>query len=666
MVKGESVASKTFRSALAIALALASAQAAALGLGQIEVRSRINEPLLAEIPVIYSDPSELEQLQARLASPETFARVGLDPPRGTVADLQFAVALDARGQTVIRVTSSQPVSTSLLVFLVEVDSGQSRVVREYSALIDAPRNAPVAAGPAIQAPQVAMPSTVTRPPVVAAAPADPSPDASPAEAPSPTAPTPAAPQPVPAPPDPDAVAVAPSPAATPPPPAPAPPAATTPDEYGPVKRGETLSQIAGQMDTGYSLDQTMIALLRANPDAFIGEDINFIKRGAVLRVPQAAEISGISPDEASVLVQGQVERWREARLPPPQPVEVASADTSAAAIRQPASPAARRVADARLEIVPSAGNRGTQAGTRSGASAGGEGEMLRQQLQQNKEDLAARDAEVAELQTRIAELEKLQQQQGQLLTLKDSELAAAQQRLADSNRTTAAAPAATATTAQAAQPAPATATRDMGWLWPLGIVVLALAALAGWWFSRRRRVPGEPARRTFDTESLAASFPAAAPSPAGVEPANAVRESSLAPVKPGRATRRPASGNGRRTVPAATVPVAPVPVEGMPEPAAPAPVDPAQEIAPAMPAPTWTAAGHAAPTWHSGNAPPAAMPAAAATLPRAALGQESIELARAYIDLGDDDTARSLLQEVIDIGDADARTAAAKMLRDLP
>ena len=173
MVKGESVASKMFRSALAIALALASGQAAALGLGQIEVRSKINEPLLAEIPVIYSDPSELEQLQARLASPETFARVGLEAPRGTVADLQFTVALDARGQTVIRVTSSQPVNTSLLVFLVEVDSGQSRVVREYSALIDAPRNAPIAAGPVIQAPQVAMPNTVTRPPVVSAPPAAP-------------------------------------------------------------------------------------------------------------------------------------------------------------------------------------------------------------------------------------------------------------------------------------------------------------------------------------------------------------------------------------------------------------------------------------------------------------------------------------------------------------
>lgn len=653
-----------FRSALAIALALVSAQAAALGLGQIEVRSKINEPLLAEIPVIYSDPSELEQLQARLASPETFARVGLEPPRGTVADLQFAVVLDARGQTVIRVTSSRPVDTSLLVFLVEVDSGQSRVVREYSALIDAPRNAPVAAAPVIQAPQVAMPNTVSRPPVASTPPVAPSSAASTAPAqPSP----PDTPAPDAAPPSPDAVPVVPTPVAAVPAPAPsavAPaPAAASPAEYGPVKAGQTLSQIAGALGSGYSLNQTMIALLRANPDAFIDEDINFIKRGAVLRVPQPAEISGLSPAEASVLVQVQVERWREAQRPAPQPVEAASTDTMASApsSAQLATPAARRVADARLEIVPSASSRGTQAGTRSGASAGGEGEMLRQQLQQNKEDLAARDAEVVELQTRIAELEKLQQQQGQLLTLKDSELAAAQQRLAESNRGTAAVPVTTATAAEAVQPAPDTTARDMGWAWPLGIVVLALAALLGWWFSRRRATDA-PTRRSFDTQSLAAGFPAASPSAQDVQPVSSTADSLAVPVKPVRAARRPATGNGKRTPP-----VAPMPAAGVPDAGASEPVALMPDIAPATSAPAWTSAGFPAPTWHAGNAPsPAPTAVTPATTPKAALGHESIELARAYIDLGDDATARSLLQEVIDIGDADARTAAARMLRDLP
>src|SRR3546814_5694098 len=75
-------------------------------------------------------------------------------------------------------------------------------------------------------------------------------------------------------------------------------------------------------------------------------------------------------------------------------------------------------ADARLEIVPPSGDDARQAGTRSGIQAGGEGDMLKE-LQQTKETLAARDAEVQDLKTRVAELEKLQQDQQQLIALKD-------------------------------------------------------------------------------------------------------------------------------------------------------------------------------------------------------------------------------------------------------
>ena len=54
--------------ALSLLLTAAAGPAFGLGLGQIQVKSRMNEPLVADIPVITNDPSELEQLQARLAS----------------------------------------------------------------------------------------------------------------------------------------------------------------------------------------------------------------------------------------------------------------------------------------------------------------------------------------------------------------------------------------------------------------------------------------------------------------------------------------------------------------------------------------------------------------------------------------------------------------------
>src|SRR3546814_3324379 len=85
-----------------------------------------------------------------LASPETFARVGLEPPDSTVSGLQFTVALDPQGRPVIRVTSAEPINASLLTFLLEVDWGQGRLVREYSALLDAPETVAAPAQPPIQ------------------------------------------------------------------------------------------------------------------------------------------------------------------------------------------------------------------------------------------------------------------------------------------------------------------------------------------------------------------------------------------------------------------------------------------------------------------------------------------------------------------------------------
>ncbi|MBC7991314.1 MAG: hypothetical protein H7Y19_17270 [Luteimonas sp.] len=608
-------------------LALVAGPAFALGLGQIEVKSQRDQPLLAEIPIISSDPAELENLQARLASPETFARIGLEPPQGVVSDLQFTVALDAQGRPVIRVTSAVPVQQPLLTFLIEVDWGEGRLVREYSALLDAPRTVSAPAQPPIQAPTVAPPNTIVREPEtpvaavpVAPAPPTPEPDAAPAATPA---------QPLETPPPATDIVAAP-PAATPPEPvtpAPAPTAPTAPTgndgEYA-VKRGDTLGEIAGGIaSSDYTLDQTMLALLRANPDAFIDGNINLVKQGAVLRVPTSGELASLGADEAAVMVRDQIEQWREARQPAPQPAALAG-DDEAAPARAASTNNAPRVADARLEIVPPSSNSGRRAGTRSGIDAGGEGDMLRQDLQQTKETLAARDSEVEDLKARVADLEKLQQQQQQLITLKDSELAAAQQRLAASNQQ-AAAPATSIST-----PAPTSADSGnaMVWVWS-GVALLALGLLA-WWLSQRRRPPVEPAARTFNTAAMAASIPSTTGKPvAGTAPAD-VEE----PVKP--------------TFVEAASKAAPEPV------AAP------------TPAPAWNANAAVMPTWHA-DASTTTKAADTAASPESALpaGQERIELARAYIDLGDVDTARSLLREVMDNGDSVARGEASRLLREL-
>ena len=487
-----------FRAAMCgLALVLFAGQALALGLGRIEVKSRAGQPLLAEIQVVSSDPAELDQLRARLASPETFRRIGLAAPDAVVSGLEFTVALDARGNPVIRVTSREPVTQPTLTFLVEVDWGQGRLVREYSALVDAPQTVSAPAQPAIQAPVAASSNTIVREPEAAAvAEAGDAPaggdtaaeEAQPAPGAEEAAPVAAESTP--------AVVAAPAPASVPAPvPAAAPMAA---GEYGPVKEGETLGEIAATLaGDGVSREQAIVGLFRANPQAFIADNLNLMRRGAVLRIPDRADIAALDQREARALMREQIAAWRDMTRPAPQP-DAAVADAAApvgegaeqgqATGDAAAADTARRTADARLEIVPPSAGDGRQAGIRSGIQAGGEGEMLRQELQQelqqNQETLAARDAEVAELKARVADLERLQAQQAQLITMKDSELAAVQERLAD----------APASTGEAAPDAAAADAGGLPWAWiGLGLLVAVLVA----WLLLRRAP--KAAARTWDS-----------------------------------------------------------------------------------------------------------------------------------------------------------------------
>src|SRR3546814_4675892 len=76
----------------------------------------------------------------------------------------------------------------------------------------------------------------------------------------------------------------------------------------------------------HSLDQVMLALLRAKPDAFIKVNINLVKAGAVLRIPDGSELSEYSAREARAIVHEQIGQWREMRKAAEQPAAVAAQD----------------------------------------------------------------------------------------------------------------------------------------------------------------------------------------------------------------------------------------------------------------------------------------------------------------------------------------------------
>lgn len=615
-------AMRSIQGVMVLILALFSSTAMALGLGNIRVLSKPGQPLVAEIPVITSDPGELDNARAGLAAPATFERVGLPAPDGLVSELQFQFAQDREGRAVIRVTSAAPVQVPSVGFLIEVDWGQGRLVREYSALVAAPETATAVAEPVIEAPAAAPSDLIVREPEPLPSTSAPQPVAAPAPAPAPVVPT------------------APVQAARPP----VVPAPRAQGELAQVQRGQSLSQIAGTLarENGYSLNQNMVALMRANPEAFIRGNVNLLKQGAVLRTPAEEELARVNAAEARSIVREQTAQWRQARAPIPQP-----AIADAAAVSRPATnnPAAAP-SDARLEIAPAVAGGQQTAGMTTGLDAGGEGDMLaNEQLQQAREDLATRDVEMQELRDRVAELEKLQKQQQSLIAMKDSDLAAAQQRLAESNKQDAAA--------------------SLGWLW-LGLALLVLGVVA-WLLSRRRKPsPLKAASRDgFSAEALASALPATAvASEQGNDDAQGEDVEATATF-----AAQAWKDEGGDTAPSHD---ADTPAWAMPEAAAAVELAPSVESRPAF---MFEASrGYARPQELPSVSEPAAADearwlagdmAAVAPLNPAPAGRERLELAIAYLDLGDAETARTLLNEVALGSDPLARTEALELLNRL-
>lgn len=402
---------RSLKLSLLVALALGSSQVMAVDLGQIQVKSALGQPLLAEIPLHPENPAELQGLTVQLASSEDFARAGIVGGR-TAIPLHFSVA-NAGAQPVIRITSSTPVDDPFLDLLIEVNGKAGKSVREYAILLDPP-NAAVAAAPVPSQPAPRAQASTT---AQAAA-----------------QPRPAAPAPVQR-------------------PRPATPAVSN-GQYGPVERGQTLSSIARSVaPAGADVQQVMLALQQANPDAFYRNNINALKSGAVLRVPTAAEAQAMTIAAAAAEVRRQNSDWRAGV--PGKPTVVADAAARAAGSAAPAS--APDTGD-RLALVPAkennaGGRRGSGAGDKSSAS-------LRQDLLRTQESLASLQQQSTDLKSRLKDLADINSKNERLLSLKDNEIAELQAKLAAARKAAGMPPAAAASiakTAAATSPAEASA-----------------------------------------------------------------------------------------------------------------------------------------------------------------------------------------------------------------
>jgi pilus assembly protein FimV len=279
----------------------------AIGLGDINLNSALNEPLRAEIVLLSANADELSDLTVTLASAETFARYGIDRPF-FLQDIEFNVINAGAGRSVVKIRSRAPITEPFLTFLVEATWSSGRLLREYTVLLDPPTYAAPTSqqAPAVEAPRRSMPSDSGQ---IQRQPTPPPTQRQSRPAPQPTQPARTS--------DSSAAdtSVTDSSYESPPEPRPQPPVDDSP--YGTadgddlvVQRGETLWGLTARNrpDGRLSMNQTMLAIYQANPGAF-GGNINVLRAGASLRIPGADEVFQINRGDALSEVQRQHNAW---------------------------------------------------------------------------------------------------------------------------------------------------------------------------------------------------------------------------------------------------------------------------------------------------------------------------------------------------------------------
>ena len=288
----KTAARRALSAVAAAALTLASTGSWALGLGRMAVQSALGESLRAEIDITNMSAEEASSLRVKVASAEAYRAAGIDY-NAALPSTQVTVAKRADGKPYLRIVSDRVVQEPFVDVILELTWSSGRLVREYTLLLDPPGNTRLATAPA-PAPIAPSMSAAPTPPAAAAAarpaPAAPPVAAAPAPSPAPaprTAPTPA--------PAPRAATAA----------APAPRGAGNVDDYK-VRQGDTLYKVAQKTQReGVSLEQMLVALFRANPDAFVAENMNRLKAGADLAVPSADKAKETSPADAKQVIQVQ-------------------------------------------------------------------------------------------------------------------------------------------------------------------------------------------------------------------------------------------------------------------------------------------------------------------------------------------------------------------------
>ena len=264
----------------------------AAGLGKLNVQSGIGEPLKADIELISVSPEEISSIVAAIASEEAYAAQGIERP-ASHNNIKVTVATNTSGTPILKLNSSQPISEPFLDMLLQVDWNSGRLLREYTVLLDPP-------GYTGESDASTQPISTAQTPVVKSSNMAATPDANMVQA-APVATkksgrkhraraTPA-------------LGVEASTAG----------ADSTGQEYV-TQKGDTLAKIARDMKPdGVSLDQMLVGLYQANPDAFSGDNMNRLNVGKIIRPPTADELNAVTSQDAKKEIKVQTADWNAYR-----------------------------------------------------------------------------------------------------------------------------------------------------------------------------------------------------------------------------------------------------------------------------------------------------------------------------------------------------------------
>ena len=376
------------------ALLLAPLMVCAAGLGRLQVLSALGQPFRAEIEIVSLQTGEDDSLQARLASVDAFRQAGIEMSPALVG-LRLAIDKNA-GRPIIRLSTTQPVNEPFLDVLIELSWSTGRLVREYTFLLDPPEyKSPPAAAPAPAPAPAAKPVSepAARPPV------------------SERRIAPAAP-------------------------------AMEPGKQHEVKKGDTLGAIArANLPDGVTLNQMLIALYRANESAFIRGNVNLVRAGRILNIPDREAIIAIGVAEANAQVRANNVDFAEYKRSLGQAVAAA-----------PAAPVREREVSGRISPKPEAPAPVEQKDQLKLSKADPSKAGSAPSKAAREDDRVARERALKEAQSRISDLEKNVADLQKLVEMKNQQMAELEKKAAAKPVPP---PAAPAPAAKAPEPAPA-------------------------------------------------------------------------------------------------------------------------------------------------------------------------------------------------------------------